>query len=168
MSELMKKDFIMVDGRITDCKSNIAQMTVWEYLRFRHDLRSSAGYALAAGWEFVESFWKLLSTVVVFVIGIPLFLLLSPVVAAREIRLARWFVCDRMARKGEKSPSEVYRIPFRVIEGKKVKAWAYNVVVRDLGLHRLLGIPSFDYMRQDRKTGDMIFYKLIDKDGASE
>ncbi len=169
MSELMKKDFIMVDDRIAACKSNTAQMTVWEYLRFRHSLRSSMGYVLAAGWEFVESFWKLLSTLVVFVIGIPLFLLLSPVIAAREIRLARWFVCDSMARKGKKLPSEVHRVPFRVIEGKKAKAWAYNVVVRNLGLHCVLGIPNFDYMRQDRQSGDMVFYKLVDRhEGAGD
>lgn len=155
----MKKDFIMDGNRIVDCKSNIAKMSVWELIRFRLPRDVDVAGILNALLELVEPVWFLVVRIASLTL-LPLFIVLLPLIAAREIRLSRQFVAKMEAKKTEIGSIEVYRMEFKRLEGRRFKCWAYNVITDNLGLHRILGVPSFDYSERDRQTGDVVFFRL--------
>lgn len=155
----MNKDYIMHGNRIADCKQNIARMSVWELIRFRLPRDVDMAGILHALLDLVEPVWFLVVRITALAV-LPLFLVLLPLIAAKEIRLARRFVARMEAEKTGNGSIEVHRTDFDRFKGRRFKCWAYNVLVDSLPLHQLVGIPHFDYAQQDRQTGDMVFYRL--------
>lgn len=156
----MKKDFIMDGNRIADCKENIARMSIWELIRFRLPRDVDVAGILHALLDLVEPVWFLVVRIMALTV-LPLFVVLLPLIAAKEIRFARRFVSIMEAGKTGNRSIEVCRTKFERFEGRRFKCWVYNVIIDSFGLHRLLGIPSFDYAQQDRQTGDMVYYRLM-------
>ncbi len=98
-----------------------------------------------------------LINIVTITLLLPIYALLWPLIARKAIR-------DALQREAAvaaevQGKTEIYRTPQSKFN-TKFKAWILNVLVLHLGMTTILGIPDFDFMKMDSKTGDMVYYKV--------
>ena len=163
----MKKDYLMDGNRIMDCMSNTARMSLWELLKFRLPrlIREPAKDLCRAIKDMSEALWTIFCALLAFLVGLPLFLLLWPLIGAKEIRTARRAEARAEAKETGKTSVEVHRMKFGVFEHKKLKRWVFTMFVDNLGLPWMIGIPSFDYTLKDYDTGALVFYRVKEVGG---
>lgn len=152
-----------MDGnRIMDCMSNTARMSLWELLKFRlpRVMDEPASDLCEALKDMGEALWRIFCALLAFLIGLPLFLLLWPLIGAKEIRIARRAEAKAEAKEAGKASVEVHRMKFSVFEHKKFKRWVFAMFVDNLGLPGVIGIPSFDYTSKDYDAGALVFYRV--------
>jgi hypothetical protein len=147
------------DGRIKNCSSNVAQMSVGQFMRLNLSVmaRDLYGGILVACISIAKGAWFFFVSLLV---G-PFFLLGWPLIAANTIRTAR----QEMARKKacEYGSFEIYRVKFALFRTNTIRRWTYNILIVYLGLHRLVGIPNYDFSQRDRESGDMVYYRVKEK-----
>lgn len=81
-----------------------------------------------------------------------------PLIAAKNIRDARQEVHKEIAR--DLGSYEVYRVEYDLFKSNRLRRWLYNTIIMYFGLHRILGIPNYDFSCSDRENGDMVYYRV--------